>query len=190
MTPSADGSDASAFCSLALDRLAALVRVWTPAEGVVYVNRPWLEFTGTTVEENHGDGWLQCIHERDRPAVRQALQRLHDVQPLRLHYRVRRLDGTDTQVCDSARPWIDPGTSRPQGLVHTCVTDDPSVARDAQAHVMGHWAHELRGSLNAILGWSDLLSGGETSPEIMQRGLNAIADNARRQAAVIRRMTE
>ena len=54
---------------------------------------------------------------------------------------------------------------------------------------MGRWAHDLRGPLNAILGWSDLLAAGENDPEVVRRGLQAIASNARQQAQVIKRMT-
>ena len=58
-------------CRRVLDQLVALVRVWTPAEGVVYVNRAWRDLTGTTLEDNLGDGWLRrgpCGGPRGRAA--------------------------------------------------------------------------------------------------------------------------
>jgi signal transduction histidine kinase len=60
----------------------------------------------------------------------------------------------------------------------------------SSAQSMSKWAHELRGPLNAILGWSDLLGGGENDAEVMQRGLKAIASNARQQAQIIKRMSD
>ena len=56
-------------CRRVLDQLVALVRVWTPAEGVVYVNRAWRDLTGTTLEDNLGEGWLRAVHAEDRAAV-------------------------------------------------------------------------------------------------------------------------
>ena len=61
---------------------------------------------------------------------------------------------------------------------------------DACRARLSQWAHELRGPLNAILGWSDLLSAGEMTPDVLERGLKAIATNARQQALIIKRMTE
>jgi signal transduction histidine kinase len=55
---------------------------------------------------------------------------------------------------------------------------------------MAKWAHDLRGPLNAILGWSDLLSTGDAAADVLERGLKAIASNARQQALIIKRMTE
>lgn len=52
------------------------------------------------------------------------------------------------------------------------------------------WAHELRGPLNAILGWSDLLSTGGSPEDVLHKGLTAIASNARRLAAIIKQMED
>ncbi|MBA2356202.1 MAG: PAS domain-containing protein [Luteitalea sp.] len=183
--PQGDG-----LCVQALDHLAAMVRVWTPDHGVVYVNRPWLEATGTTTEANRQDGWLQSVPEEDRPAIRRALEQATSGTSIRLTYRVRHRDGREQRVVDSARAWVEPGTSQLQGLVHTCMSEQVDPSEAGRTQTMSKWAHELRGSLNAILGWSDLLAGGDSSPEIMQRGLKAIADNARQQATIIRRMSE
>ena len=56
-------------CRRVLDQLVALVRVWTPTEGVVYVNRAWRDLTGTALEDNLGEGWLRAVHAEDRAAV-------------------------------------------------------------------------------------------------------------------------
>ena len=46
-------------------------------------------------------------------------------------------------------------------------------------------SHELRTPLNAILGWSQILSMGETTPEDLQQGVETIERNARVQAQLI-----
>lgn len=170
-----------------LDHLIAIVRVWTPDDGVIYVNRAWRDFTGTTLEQNLGDGWLHAVHSPDRAALSAALRDHPDSRTS--EYRVQASDGRTVPVHDAATALFDDTSRTLVGLVHTITIRDPDASVDA-APTMSRWAHELRGPLNAILGWSDLLAAGENDPGIVQRGLQAIASNARQQAKIIKRMTE
>lgn len=173
-----------------LDHLSTLVRIWTPDQGVVFVNRAWCEMTGTTPADNLGDGWLSCIHEADRAGVVAALAGPASASQLRADYRLQSRDGQTIAVSDAPSPYTDDEGADVLGVIHT-VTPHPTAASDPErTKTMSKWAHELRGPLNAILGWSDLLSAGENAPEVIQRGLKAIANNARQQAAIIKRMTE
>jgi PAS domain S-box-containing protein len=182
---SAPGLRVDALCRHTLDHLLALVRVWTPADGVVYANRCWRELTGTTLEDNLGDGWLRAVHDDDRCAVATAQRS----SPARLstEYRMKASDGRAVHVRDVAAPWIDETTHDVIGLVHTITLQASCPQPDPEP--LSRWAHELRGPLNAILGWSDLLAAGENDPDVVRRGLQAIASNARHQAQVIKRMT-
>ena len=174
-------------CRRTLDHLAALVRIWTPDAGVVYVNRPWRELTGTTLEENAGDGWLRCVHDDDRETLRAAFA-IDTERQSPADYRLTDRDGQAVVVRDSPMPWTDDGSRAVMGVVHTISVR--TIADAAPAKTMSKWAHELRGPLNAILGWADLLSAGDSAPEVVQRGLRAISTNARQQAQIIKRMTE
>jgi len=176
---------ADASCRRVLDQLVALVRVWTPAEGVVYVNRAWRDLTGTTLEENLGEGWLRAIHAEDRAGVLVAFASSGGAT--HADYRLTTPDGQAVAVRDTPSPWSEDDASGIVEVVHTVTT------RDAGLHsvqTMSKWAHELRGPLNAILGWSDLLGTGENDSDVMRRGLTAIANNARQQAQIIKRMSE
>lgn len=181
------GLGLDARCQRTLDHLGALVRVWTPEDGVVYVNRAWRDLTGTTLEENAGDGWLRLVHDADRAEVLLALGAASG--PARTDYRLLSKDGQAVHVSDCPSSCTDDVSQRVVSVVHT-VTMREAGASDDQSKAMLKWAHELRGPLNAILGWSDLLGSGENDIDVVQRGLKAIANNARQQALIIKRMAE
>lgn len=168
-------------CRLTLDHVGALVRVWTATGGVTYVNRQWRDLTGSELEANAGDGWLQFVHADDRPDI-EAPSAPGGTRT----YRLVTPDGTLVTIVESCAAWTgDDGTVL--ALIHTGVSQPPGQVSVAS---MSKWAHELRGPLNAILGWSDLLSTSDTRADILERGLKAIASNARQQALIIKRMTE
>jgi PAS domain S-box-containing protein len=177
------GSDP--MCRRTLDHLASLVRLWSPEQGVVFVNRAWCDLTGTTLDENLGDGWLRTVHDADRATVLLALASAPPAA--KTEYRLQTGDGRTVPVIDSWSEWTEEHAPGATGVVHT-VTVREVVEPGGQP--MSKWAHELRGPLNAILGWSDLLGSGDNDPEVVQRGLKAIANNARQQASIIKRMTD
>ena len=176
---------ADSGCRRTLDQLVALVRVWTPTDGVVYVNRAWRDLTGTTLEDNLGEGWLSAVHPDDRAGVLVAFSS-NGASPA--DYRVTTRDGQTVTVRDAPSPWSNDGGGEVTEVVHTITVKDAAATHSAQT--MSKWAHELRGPLNAILGWSDLLGSGENDVDVTKRGLNAIANNARQQALIIKRMSE
>lgn len=168
-----------------LDRITALIVVWTPRDGAVFVNRAWRDLTGTALDANAGAGWLRCVHGDDRNALSAALG--NGRQAPTIEYRLLDREGHTVPVVDCTHTWT--GAADGEGVVHT-ITPRATLEDPRQARTMSAWAHELRGPLNAILGWADLLSMGETRPEVVQRGLEAIAKNARQQALIIKRMTQ
>jgi PAS domain S-box-containing protein len=74
----------------------APVMIWMsdPGGGCAFLNQPWLAFTGQSLEEQRGDGWIERIHPEDRERVREAHQDAAAVHaPLQVEYRLRRADG-------------------------------------------------------------------------------------------------
>jgi PAS domain S-box-containing protein len=70
--------------------------VWaTAADGrTFYFNKQWVEYTGLTLEESYGDGWITPFHPDDRQRAWDAWQRAtryHDAYSLEC--RLRRADG-------------------------------------------------------------------------------------------------
>lgn len=60
-----------------------------------YLSPQWLAFTGQTLGEGLGSGWLEAIHPEDRAAMRRAWERsLASGSRLEVETRLRRGDGT------------------------------------------------------------------------------------------------
>jgi two-component system sensor histidine kinase/response regulator len=73
-----------------------------------YFNQSWLNFTGQTLEQELGDGWLQGVHPDDlEDYVRTYLHSFEARQPFEMEYRLRRSDGEYRWLLDFGRPFND-----------------------------------------------------------------------------------
>ncbi len=60
----------------------------------VYFNEPWLAFTGKTMKDMEGMGWLSTLHPEDAPKFEHDFKRAFTKRiPIRKEYRFRRADG-------------------------------------------------------------------------------------------------
>ncbi len=70
-----------------------------------FFNRGWLEFTGRTLEDEIGDGWVSAVHpadvERRRATLDEAFARQDRFE---VEYRLRRHDGVYRWVLDIGAP--------------------------------------------------------------------------------------
>jgi PAS domain S-box-containing protein len=70
----------------------APVLIWRTDEEaqVDYVNRVWLDFTGTILEDAQGMGWLNSVHDEDRQAVAFMVKSAFDERSdFRIEYRLK-----------------------------------------------------------------------------------------------------
>ena len=85
----------------------APVLIWTTGTdgSCDYFSKPWLEFTGRTMEQEVGTGWTQGVHPDD---LTNLLQLLNAVVPARkpftTEYRLKRADGEYRWVIESGVP--------------------------------------------------------------------------------------
>lgn len=77
-----------------------------------YLSPRWLEYTGTTVQENAGRGWASLVHPDDRPGAIE-LWRTATAQGTgyEAEYRLRRHDGQYRWHLTRAMPFFDPNSS-------------------------------------------------------------------------------
>ncbi|HEY1482580.1 MAG TPA: PAS domain-containing protein [Candidatus Acidoferrum sp.] len=85
----------------------APVMIWlTGTDGLCnYFNKPWLEFTGRSMEQEVGTGWIEGVHPDDVQGCFDGfLPAFHAREPFRIQYRLRRVDGEYRWLIESGIP--------------------------------------------------------------------------------------
>lgn len=85
----------------------APVMIWMsdPEQSSFYFNKPWLDFTGLTLEQMTGDGWAECIHPEDIEASSADYSAAFAArEPFKTETRVRRHDGEHRWVLTHGVP--------------------------------------------------------------------------------------
>jgi len=89
-----------------------LIRMSGTDKLCTYFNKLWLDFTGTTLESELGNGWLKGVHPDDMPSCQDTYTRAFDRrEEFRMEYRLRRHDGEYRWMLDSGVPRFNPNGS-------------------------------------------------------------------------------
>lgn len=143
--------------------------VWTAdtTRGCNYVNKVWLEFTGRSLEQERGDGWLESLHPEDRPRItRELLGAFERRERGTFLFRLRRHDGEFRSIEAFATPRLSVRGDFIGFICHCLdVTDRLAAQRqlnrsqrlEAIGQLAGGIAHDLNNALAPILMTSTLL---------------------------------
>jgi len=110
------------------------VMIWVSGldTGCTFFNKPWLEFTGRTLEQEIGNGWSEGVHPEDRQKCLDIhLAAFEARKPFRTEYRLRRGD-------DAYRWILDTGVARTEadgsfaGYIGSCI--DISERKEAEEY--------------------------------------------------------
>jgi PAS domain S-box-containing protein len=86
----------------------------------IFFNKPWLDFTGRTLEQELGNGWADAIHPEDcATALKTCSEAFESRAPFSVDFRLRRHDGQYRWVSDHAIPRFD-GSGNFLGYIGSC----------------------------------------------------------------------
>ena len=178
----------------------APVMIWVsgPDKLCTFFSKGWLEFTGRTMEQELGNGWVKGVHPDDVDRCIATYSASFDARHrFRMEYRVRRADGEYRWVLDDGIPRSEPGGVF-VGYIGSCI-DITEVKRSQEEALASQKlesvgqlargiAHDFNNLLGGVLAHSDLalveLASGSSPVEELQK----IRDGAIRGAEIVRQL--
>lgn len=160
-----------------------------PDGQATFFNKTWLDFTGRTMEQELGRGWIESVHPDDRDrAIAEYSSSLAARGNCRVEYRLRRADGEFRQMMCSGVPRFesDGGFG---GYIASCVDlTDIKIAQDEASErqnleslgvLAGGIAHDFNNLLGGTLSYAELaqlklIEGTSPEPELRKIGEVAI----------------
>jgi len=137
-----------------------------------YFNQPWLDFTGRTIEQELGDGWVEGVHPDDLHHCVETYMTAFDRQEkFSMEYRVQHVNGDYRWIQDDGSPRFD-SKGEFIGFIGHCL--DITERKQAEATLKENEvrlheliatkdkffsiiSHDLKNPFNSILGLSNLL---------------------------------
>src|SRR6266513_2475966 len=111
---------------------AAPVLIWMAGVDKLctFLNKPWLQFTGRSMDQELGNGWAEGVHHDDLQKCLAVYTQAFDArQPFVMQYRLRRNDGEYRWISDQGVPRHDP-EGRFAGYIGSCVDVTELVNKD------------------------------------------------------------
>lgn len=145
----------------------APVMIWMsgPDKEGIFFNKGWLEFTGRTVDQELGEGWLKGVHAEDLPNCLDVCGTAFGKrEPFTVEYRLRRKDGEYRWLVDTGTPRFDADGAF-LGYIGSCIDigerkqaeldhqlQSLELARVGRLALMGELAASLAHEVNNPLG--------------------------------------
>ncbi|MEE3717242.1 PAS domain S-box protein [Tumidithrix elongata RA019] len=127
-----------------------------------HFNKPWLDFTGRTIEQEFGNGWAEGIHPEDVQFCLDTYANVFDTQQsFSMEYRLRRFDGEYRWFLNTGIPRFDPDGEF-LGYIGSCI--DISDRKQTENRLRKSEAHLAEAQHIAKIGsWGFLFKTGEVT---------------------------
>ena len=178
----------------------APVMIWVagPDQLCTYFNKCCLDFTGQSLDEKVGDGWVGNIHPEDREwFLAKYSSSFGTRQEFQAAFRLRRADGEYRSVLTTGVPRFTPGDEF-AGYIGSCVditelrrSQEQALARQKLESIgvlAGGIAHDFNNLLGGILAEAELSTMQLLQGESPLEGIGRIRLAARRGSEIVREL--
>jgi PAS domain S-box-containing protein len=176
--------------------------IWTSGTDKLcnYFNTSWLKFTGRTLEQEIGNGWVEGVHPEDLDRCVETYVTAFDKrQPFEMEYRLRHASGEYRWILDLGTPNYN-SSGEFMGYIGNCfdITDRKQTEQElivAKEHAeesdrlksafLANMSHEIRTPMNGILGFAELLKEADLTNEQQHHYINIIEKSGVRMLNII-----
>jgi two-component system, sensor histidine kinase len=176
--------------------------VWgaLPSGSLNYFNKVWFDYSGSSLEENLNDGWMQFVHSEDLLSTTQRWsESLASGRPYENEFRLKNKNGVYRWHIARATPIIDEhGQVKKWYGTNTDVDDQKrtavelsnatltaEAANTAKSRFLANMSHEIRTPLGAITGFASLLSDDSISKKEHEHFISVIQRNSNQLLRII-----
>jgi PAS domain S-box-containing protein len=185
---------------LLAESMPQIVWITLPDGMNIYFNQQWVDYTGLTLEESYGNGWIKPFHPDDQKSAWNAWQNaVTKNAKYSLECRLRRKDGEYFWWLVRGVPVLD----KKGNIIKwfgTCTDihnfketeielfkakEKAEEADRLKSAFLANMSHEIRTPMNGILGFADLLKEPRLTREIQQEYISIIEKSGVRMLNII-----